>query len=193
MLLGQFRDPLLGRDALIGITAATVLIAISKTVAVLVRSKPAVSNAFLTGMRQGIGGVFSVITFSFVTAVGIYVFMFVLRVITRRDWIAAAVFVILNSLPIMFLLPEKAWLVGTVSLIANTIAMILLFRFGIVVLLAWNFAALLLASAPLTLHVSAWYGSSALFGAAALLAVTIYAFRVALAGRPLFNEALLET
>src|SRR6266849_4080910 len=193
LLLGQLRDPLLGRDVLVGITAATVLIAMSQTAQVLARAKPGVSIAFLTGMRQGIGGLFSVITFSFVTAVGIYVFMFVLRVITRRDWIAAGVFVILNTLPLIFLVQEKAWLVATVSVVANTIAMILLFRFGIVVLLAWNVAALLLASAPLTLHLSAWYGGSALFAAAALIAVTFYAFRVTLAGRPLFNDALLET
>ncbi len=193
LLLGQLRDPLLGRDVLIGITAATVLVAMSHTAAILARSQPAVGVSFLTGVRQGIGEAFRVITFSFVTAVSIYVLMFILRVITRRDWIAAAVFVIINSLPVFFLVQEKALLVGMVALIANTVAMFLLFRFGIVVLLAWNFAALLLGAAPLTLRLSAWYGGSALFAAGILVAVAFYAFRISLAGRPIFSEALLET
>ena len=165
----------------------------AKTAAVLAHSQPSVNTTFLTGIRQGIGGIITVVTFSFANSIGIYVMMFVLRVITRRDWIAAAVFVVLNSLPVIFLVPEKALLVGTVSLIANAIAMVLLFRFGIVVLLAWNFAALLLTATPMTLHLSAWYGANTLFSAGVLLAVAFYAFRMALAGRPLFSEALLET
>jgi len=192
LLLGQFRDPLVGRDVLIGLTAGSVLIALSQTAAAMAHSQPTINPTFLSGIRQAIGGVFTGLTVSFVTAVIIYVMIFVLRVITRRDWIAAAVFVIINSLPVMLIVPEKRFLVGTVAVVANSIAMFLLFRFGIVVLVAWNVAALLL-NAPLTLHLSAWYGTNAIFCAAVLLMITFWAFRISLAGRPLFSEALLET
>jgi len=193
LLLGQFRDSLVGRDVLIGITAATVLIALSQAAAVMAHAHAPARTPFLAGFRQGIGGVFGVLTSSFISSVGIYVLMFVLRVITRRDWIAAAVFVILDSLPVIFLVPDNRLLVATVSLIANSVAMILLFRFGIVVLLAWNFAALMLSAAPMTLHFAAWYAGNTLFCMGVLVAVALYAFRISLAGRPLFSEALLET
>ena len=193
LLLGQFRDPLVGRDVLIGITAATVLIALSQAAAVMAHAHAPARTAFLAGFRQGIGAVFGVLTSSFISAVGIYVLMFVLRMITRRDWIAAAVFVILNSLPVIFLVPDNRLLVAAVALIANSAAMILLFRFGIVVLLAWNFAALMLSNAPMTLHLSAWYADNTLFCMGVLVAAALYAFRISLGGRPLFSEALLET
>ncbi|HEY8183679.1 MAG TPA: serine/threonine-protein kinase [Thermoanaerobaculia bacterium] len=193
LLLGQTRDALVGRDILIGMTAGSVLSALSLTAQILARSQPAVNTSFLTSVRQGIGGVFSVLSLSLVTAVGLYVFMFVLRFLTRRDWIAGAVFILVNVIPIIVLVPEKKFLVGTVSLIANTIAVYLWFRFGIVVLMSWNLAALLLANTPMTLNLSAWYGANTLFSAAVILIVAFYAFRVSLAGRPLFSEALLET
>jgi protein kinase-like protein/zinc ribbon protein len=193
LLLGQTRDALVGRDVLIGMTAGSVLTALSLTAQILARSQPAVNTSFLTSVRQGIGGVFSILSVSLVTAVGLYVFMFVLRFLTRRDWIAGAVFILLNVIPIILLVPEKKFLVGTVALIANTIAVYLWFRFGIVVLMAWNLAALLLANTPMTLNLSAWYGANTLFSSAVLLILAFYAFRVSLAGRPLFSEALLET
>ena len=193
LLLGQFRDALVGRDVLIGLTAGSVLSALSQTALILARSQPSVNPAFLLSVRQGIGGVFSILAVSLVTAVGLYVFMFVLRFLTRRDWIAGTVFVLLNVLPLVALIPEKKLLVATVSLVANTIAVYLWFRYGIVVLLAWNLAALLIANTPMTLNLSAWYGANTLFSAALLLIVAFYAFRVSLAGRPVFSEALLET
>jgi hypothetical protein len=193
LLLGQTRDALVGRDVLIGLTAGSVLSALSQTAQILARSQPSVNPSFLTSVRQGIGGVFSILSVSLVTAVGLYVFMFVLRFLTRRDWIAGTVFVLLNTLPLVALIPEKKLLVATVSLVANTIAVYLWFRFGIVVLLAWNLAALLLANTPMTLNLSAWYGANTFFSAAVLLIAAFYAFRVSLAGRPLFSEALFDT
>jgi hypothetical protein len=193
LLLGQTRDALVGRDVLIGMTAGSMLTALSFTAQILARSQPTVNPSFLTSVRQGIGGVFSILSVSLVTAVGVYVFMFVLRFLTRRDWIAGTVFVLLNVAPIIALVPEKKFLVATVALIANTIAVYLWFRFGIVVLLAWNLAALLLINTPMTLNLSAWYGANTFFSAAVLLTVAFYAFRVSLAGRPLFSEALLDT
>ena len=193
LLLGQVRDALVGRDVLIGLTAGSALSALSIAVRILARAEPTANPAFLTSVRHGIGGVFSILTISLVNAVGLYVLMFALRLITRRDWIAGTVFVLLNVIPIIALVPEKRFLVATVALIANTIAVYLWLRFGIVVLLGWNLAALLLANTPMTLNLSAWYGANTLFSAAVLLLAAFYAFRVSLAGRPLFSEALLET
>jgi hypothetical protein len=193
LILGQLRDPLVGRDVLIGLTAGTGLFAIALTANVLAHAKPNVNVALLSGMRASVGGLLTVLVFSLVNAVGTYVLIFALRVITRRDWIAATVFVLINSLPVVLLVPEKKVLVLIVTLVANSAAMFVLFRFGIVVLVAWNVAALLLSNAPLTLHLSAWYAGSAIFCAAALVALTFYAFRVSVAGRPLFTEALLDT
>jgi protein kinase-like protein/zinc ribbon protein len=193
LILGQLRDPLVGRDVLIGLTAGTSLFAIALTANVLAHARPAVNISLLAGMRASFGGLLGVLVFSLVNAVGTYVLIFALRIITRRDWIAATVFVLINSLPVVLLVPERKVLVLIVTLVANSAAMFLLFRFGIVVLVAWNVAALLLSNAPLTLHLSAWYGGYAIFCAAALLALTFYAFRVSVAGRPLFPEALLDT
>ena len=193
LILGQLRDPLVGRDVLIGLTAGTVLLAAAISATVLAHGKPGINTSLLTGMRAAIGGLLGVIALSLVNAVGTYVLIFALRIITRRDWIAAAVFVLINSVPVALLVPEKRVLVLIVTLVANGVAMFLLFRFGIVVLVAWNIAALVLSSAPLTLHLGAWYSGTALFCAVALMALTIYAFRLSLAGRPLFTDALFET
>jgi len=45
---------------------------------------------------------------------------------------------------------------------------------------------------PLTTNFSNWYAGSTLFVLASVLALTVYAFHTAMAGRPLFKEGFLE-
>jgi hypothetical protein len=45
---------------------------------------------------------------------------------------------------------------------------------------------------PLTLDVSAWFAARALPVVAVVVALSLYGFRTALAGKPLFGRALLD-
>ena len=192
LLLGQFRDPVLGRDVLIGITAGTVVIAAASALLLLDRSDPpSINTTFLLGTRQSFGAVFGMVTTTLIAAMATYLLLFIFRVITRRDWAAVAILVVINAASAA-VISEGHWILAAVSIVANTLGLILLLRFGIVVLLAWNFAAPLIGTAPLTLHLSQWYGGTTLIVAAVVAAVTIWAFRASLAGRPLFSEALFD-
>ena len=60
-------------------------------------------------------------------------------------------------------------------------------------MLALFFVGLMWTSFPLTTDLSAWYSGSTVFAVAIVLSLTAYAFHTAVAGRPLFKAAFLES
>jgi hypothetical protein len=193
VLLGKFSDASVGRDVLIGITTGAVLAAFAAAAGALDHSDPPSIDAnFLLGARTSLGEVVNLASLTLLTAISIYIVLFVLRVITRRDWIAGLIFVAMSAVPTGLLFSESHILAGLGSAIVNLVALVLLQRFGLVVVVMWNFTILLLINAPLTLAIDRWYASGGILVAVVILALAFYAFRSTLGGKALLSEALLE-
>jgi serine/threonine-protein kinase len=200
VLGGKLRDPLVGGHLLIGV-ALGVGFAINLYLTYFVAqhygaSLPtAVGASPLTDASDMAGTLFLFLTRSVLFSLSLFFAFFLLRVLLRKDWLAAVVpvLVVLG----LFLLQNAQG--GSVALILVP-ALILLWgglmftfiRLGLWPLTALIFVYFMLINNRLTLDFSAWYAGSTMFALAVVLALTAYAFHTAVAGRRLFKEGFLD-
>jgi hypothetical protein len=113
---------------------------------------------------------------------------FLLRAVLRKEWLAAAVFVLFFAVP-SFL--DGSLISGAFFLVVAAAEIFVFLRFG---LLAWVFANYFghMLEFPLTTDFSAWYAGTSLFLLLVLAALAVYGFRIALAGRPMFSGMPLD-
>lgn len=191
VLGGKLRDPLAGGDVLIGVAFGLVWVLLIQTAGLIGQGLGWLPDSgglsVLAGIRylagSFLGNVAGGITFAFST----FFLMFLLRLILRKDWLAGvsfvAIFVLLRSLGAS----ESLGIVIPMMTMMYTIFVVLLLRYGIVPLIVGIFTADFLANAPVTLNFSAWYFASSLLALLAVLAVALYGFRCATAGKRLFE------
>jgi hypothetical protein len=82
-----------------------------------------------------------------------------------------------------------AWLFG---LFRAVLLLVALLRGGLLSLVVALFVMFSMLEVPLTLDISAWFAGRALPVVAVVVALSLYGFRTALAGKPLFGRALLD-
>jgi hypothetical protein len=198
VLAGQFRDPLVGRDVLIGAALGVGLVLWS----ILRRFvegwfgkfpprplMPSLDN--LLGSRDAIGNLLGYIPPSTGSVLAIFFLFFLLRLLLRKDWLAGGAFVFIFVATVAFtgdyLLVDAVF--GTVTFAS---LILILKRFGLLPLVAFFITDNILFDFVLTTRLSAWYAISTILGALFILALALYGFRVSLAGRPIFSDAALD-
>jgi len=205
LLAGRLRDPLVGRHVLLGLAFAS-LNNILWCPLILWAIKTGIFGPFpngeildpLRGGRYALGAIFSVpwIVLAW-TAIYLLVFM-LLRMVLRKQWLAAigycAIFGGLTGFNWTVLGQSGTSQVGAfaigmaVALVGSITAIFVLIRFGILALIAMGTFDQLMGAYPLTTDVSAPYFTSTLIAPIVLMAIGLYAFKVSLAGRPLFSD-----
>ena len=201
LLAGRFRDPLVGRDLLIGITASTVFGA-------------TMFGVWLFGMRQGLlpplieldtlgpmrggrfafGHLFVVLLEQIPAALGLLMLLLLLRIVFRRTWIAAVLFFLCHSVLLALQIgpfsggqPAGVALGALFGGLQAVFFIVLATRFGLVAMIgAFVFSELSLAY-RLPLSASSPYIGTTVFGWAVSLLLLGYAAWVSLAGRALFQ------
>jgi serine/threonine-protein kinase len=97
------RDPLVGRDLLIG-TAAGALVAVASFVQIACHGASGTPNipsfGALTGVLQAVYLIAQSVFNSLFTSILFFFFLFVLRVVLRKQWLAAIAFVLLTTPPL---------------------------------------------------------------------------------------------
>jgi serine/threonine-protein kinase len=203
LLLGRFRDPLVGRDVLIGVLAgvaysALVLLRVVAPASLgLTPPTPVVVDPALSVTL--LGGRFA---FRFVLgpaqgnallgAMATVLLLFVLYVLLRRRWAAAGVAVLLG-LGSLAAAPRESFAVLLVlQLLSSAGAVFLLLRFGALALIVTLFVFELTRFVPLTFDSSVPYVLTSYLIAGAILALAAYGFHTALAGRPILGAGFLR-
>jgi serine/threonine protein kinase len=197
ILSGQFRDPVVGRDILIGalLGVGGTLVHRMNEVAearFALPSRPAaLSLSTLLGARFAASNALWELVFSVFWSLVFFFLLFLLRMVLRNEWLAAAaaaaVFVVL------FAAQSETPLIDAGFLIVVFGSMVVvLTRFGLVALTIWFYAFAMLNDYALTRHLSSWYAPSGIFAIAVVAALAIYGFRTTLEGRPVF-KGLLDT
>jgi hypothetical protein len=179
LLVGRFRDPLVGADLLVGIVLG---------VAGLCVVRPLVSpfvSALAPRLMPNLSASLSLWCWLLLAAVGVALSdVFLIRVmlpVVRRQWLTAPLFVGLISLVIA--LPG-----ATVSAACFAfLVWVTLTRFGVLSLAAFQYVFNVGAIFPITTNGSAWYAQDALLIVASILAFAVYAFRTTVARRPLWR------
>ena len=197
VLTGRFQDPLVGRDALAGIvggTASVLVLSVSNSLANWIDLKgmtPAPpSTRYLLGVPALLGHLFETFKDGTVRGLAITTVMVVAIVVLRRRWLAAAVATVL--LVALSLSGENYAVELPAGLLIAAITIAVVARFGVLALCFAYFANLVLMQAPLTLDFSRWHAGRGLFLAGVVVALAVWAFRVALGGKPAIAAARLE-
>ncbi len=197
LFAGGFRDPLVGRDLLVGSVLGIsfgILEYLNHHVASWVGATPEAPMLMtldsLLSARASLAAVSATPIWSLFWSVGALFILFLLRVLLRRQWIAAVVFVLMMSA--IFGLSSDSPFTWINNLLEWGIMYFVLVRFGLLALIGTFLAYFLLIMFPITPQLSAWYAGTGIAGAILILAFAAYAFHTSLGGRPMFQTKLLE-
>jgi len=195
LLLGRWRDPLVGRDVLfVLILGSFWVIVIQIFIEYLIRigDAPHIGNTdFLLDMRRILGAGLTLVPSDIQATLLWFFLIFLFRQVLRNEWLAAAAFVILFSVE-QGLREEDFAVAIVVFFIIYSLAAIALVRFGLVSLAAALFFTDFLLNAPMTANFSHWFIGSTIFVYATAAGLSLFAFYTALAGQKLWKEDLFE-
>lgn len=200
LLGGKLRDPLVGRDLLIGVVYGIGLLIFQGSdnflLPLLGKLPPipgSVSTESLLGVRHALAQILLYVLGQTIDSLGIFFMLFVLQRILRSTWLAAIVVAIAGTLlSLGNNSSEYQWFSAAALVVLYISFLIVLKRFGLLVLVVGLVVAQVLQAFPATIHLSRWYATPSLAGLAAIAALTIYGFRTALAGQRVFSLELLD-
>lgn len=194
LLAGDWRDPLVGRDVLIGTVfgighCALIYVGklaerfFNKDFAIL----PLDVNESLSGWRYAFAQLLGGSSLGIFAGVGLICLLGILFLVFRRRLYAALViFVIITTIAILFFAHSLVYL--PVTLTVTVMWTLLISRFGLVANVIKVIVFTWLQSTLFTLSVSAWYASSMLLTVFLILLLLSYGFKVSLANRPLLGS-----
>lgn len=192
---GRWRNPLVGRDVLFGICLGVFWCSLFVIDTLMLGKLGAPPPTGTTDYFLSARGTATAVLYEGANSISftlIFFFLiFLLRVILRRQWLAAAGYTLIFT-ALKMLGSDHPWIELPLLIIIYAVAAIVVVRFGLVALAAGIFTADLIGDAPLTGDFSAWYAGATLFPLLFVTALAVWAFYTALAGRPLLREELFE-
>jgi len=194
-LSGEWRDPLVGRDILYGITLGAAWVVVyygGYLFDIREGARPLLPQTdLLEGARSAVG---LWLGNAVGAIVGVLMFFFVLvffRVLVRNRWLAAGLFVLMFATP-KILASDHVLIDAPVWIIIYLIAAVAVVRFGLVVLALAVFTANIMLNMPYTLDFSQWYAPESIGVALSIIAMAAWGFYNALAGQRLLKDELFD-
>jgi len=189
LLNGRLRDPLVGRDVLLGIVAGSAMSAIFLGVGALSHSSAAspVDGYFGQGIMPSIGHCFLLLFAASFYALFYFALLSVMTGLLRRPRLGLIVLAL-----VMLLLNAQPTAVDfTLTVLFVLVFLTVLVRIGLVAAAAFFFILLTLGTSP-PLVLDQWYAGRALIALLVPLALLVYGFYVSLGGQPAFGGALKD-
>jgi cbb3-type cytochrome oxidase subunit 3/predicted Ser/Thr protein kinase len=192
---GRVRDPLVGRDVLWGVMLGVlwgVVISVNWLMLKREGATPQLfDTAFLMGGRQAVGFWLANIVDSISATLQFFLLLFLLKVVLRNIWLAAAVFVAIftatHTLP-----SDHPQIVVWTWIVVFAIAAFAITRFGLITLAVAIFTADVVLNVPFTLDFSRWYATTAMAVLLSFLAIAAWGFHTSLGGQKLFKNDLFD-
>jgi serine/threonine-protein kinase len=200
ILEGGFRDPLVGRDLLVGCAAGalTALVGRLESIAPQVLGGPPVLPDWSHWTLETLRGPVP----AFVSIVGIHTeqlleiifpmtLLLTFRLLLRRTTLTV---VAVSLLATVLYYPTSGSIPAYIVAIALILPLswLILFRFGLLAFAAMFFMARLMEEMPLTMRPAGWYLGATLLALAFIVAPALWGFWTSQAGRPLFRDEILE-
>ena len=201
LMAGNWRDPLVGRDILIGTLlglGSHVILFIGSELVTRQFGSPA--DVFTEGLLTtqlsagGIGSTFFGWQFfmSLLHAMGYILLLLLLSLPLRRDWLATVALWLLFMLPSLLSI-NSASLVGLfLTGIGWTAIVFVVARLGLLAMSSVQFFYFMGSFYPYTTEFSVWYAGGTIFALLVCAAFAIYGFHTSVAGQPVFRGRLLE-
>jgi serine/threonine-protein kinase len=203
LLAGDWRDPLVGRDILIGAAiglGGLVIANLRHFIPVWLGEPPvepfSMSNpggAVLLGIRGFPVLFFSQLSASVVQAFMISFLLLFFTLLLRRKWLGTlSVWLMLLAFSaIGDIAAGNPFSVLITPLLFSTVLTLTASRFGVLAVMSTIVAYHVMVFYPITAELSAWYATDFVLCAIFLLALAIYGFHTSLAGQPVFQGKLL--
>jgi hypothetical protein len=202
LLDGRLRDPMVGRDLLIGLAfgAGVMLVYragwLSATWAGVPPPPPLTGTSpfalQMPGPPTPLSVLLSVLSVPIIIPVLYLLLAFVFFLVLRREWLAWGalwlLFVALFAGPLLGSSPTGNALTLFWYGLRVGLAVFVLARYGLLAFAGQLFGSELLALAPLTADLSAWYAWQGVVLALAVIGLAVYAFFTATRGQRLFRE-----
>jgi hypothetical protein len=194
LLDGRWRDPLVGRDLLVGTLAGATSsfllklniyaqLQFSESAPPLMPTDPLA----LAGTKELLGTALNGFTFAIFTAMYFLLLLLLLRVLLRTE--RRAVFgcaVVLVT--IITLLREGTPAITAIPVTLHVVLILtMLVRFGFLAYIAQGLTIAVVGSFPLTMNADAWYFDHGLFAVAWIAAIALYGFYTSQGGRWALN------
>jgi serine/threonine protein kinase len=197
VLGGRLHDPVVGGHMLVGIFFGVFsALATDITAFVNIHSSGVPSQTIRLGTLLGVTPVASawvgMLPGSILNTLGIFFLLFVFRLIFRKEWLTAVIFVLFFAALGSLAHTDIALITLPVRLLQLSLMLFVMLRCGLFAYVVGASVAAVLVLFPITADFSAWYAGSAIFTLLCIVALTGYAFYTALGGRTLFKAGFLE-
>jgi serine/threonine-protein kinase len=193
LLSGQFRDPLVGRDILFGVMLGVVWILLFQLRAIPMMHLGAApglyQTEYLMGGREALGAWLMQIPASILGTLQFFFLLLGLKVVLRKEWLAAIAFVALFALP-QGLSSSYAAVEVPAWILIYAIAVLIVYRFGLIPLACAIFTINMLANVPFTADFSAWYMTTSVLALLSVVALAGWGFYQSLGGEPLWTPEI---
>jgi hypothetical protein len=201
LMSGQVRDPLIGRDILIGVAAGTIaalLTASRELVPDLAGWKlasPGLPQAsILLGTRYEAVAALETLRRAFYSGFEVVCVVVFIKILVRRTWLVMLLGMIL-IFPIAMngvSLGEHPALEVAIGVTGISLILGVLLRYGLLAIIVTFYTFMVVEALPLTTDLSRPYASSSVLVMIAIMAVAAYGFYASRGDEPLFGRALLD-
>lgn len=199
LLAGGFRDPLVGRDILIGAVLGLGCVLCNFYLANVVPSLFGYPQGIpwmdfpatqLLGIRSFVFGISQQIFGALLQSFMLLFFLLLLYIILRRERLAAVVLSLFMAVTLSLTHETAAGV--PFAIISVLLMMLALYRYGLLALISTIFFVHLTIFFPITSDLSAWYAADFVLASIVGLALVGFAFYTSLAGQPLFRGSILS-
>jgi len=190
LLAGSFRDPVVGRDILLGVALGVVWILVFQIRFIFMMHMGAApglgSVEALMGGRVALGGWLQQWPQSIQSTLLFFLLLLGLKALLRNQWLGAAVFVAIFAVP-RGLASTYPSVELPALILVFAIAVLIVIRFGLVPLAVAIFTVDMLANVPFSADVSSWYMTTSVLALLSVVAIAGWGFFHSLGGQPLFK------
>lgn len=190
ILSGSFRDPVVGRDILLGIGLGVVWILVFSLRFMFMMhlgEAPGLgSTDVLMGGRVALAGWLRQWPQAIESALFFFLLLLGLRAILRNQWLAAAAFVAVYAVP-RGLASSHPYVEFPAWILVFGIAVLIVIRFGLVPLVLAIFTVDMLANVPFSADISSWYMTVSILALLSVIAIAAWGFYHSLGGQPLWK------
>jgi len=195
VLAGKLRDPIVGRDLLLGAAMGASWNLVGLILVSIARTRGAhpelVHTALLQGIRETLGSFALHIPGSVRSTLMLILLLFGLRVLFKREWLAGVIFVLLFTLSNV--LQSRQMIVEAIAgLVIYGMIAFVAFRLGVIALAVSVMVIGVLDSIPATANASTWYFGNALFMYLSVIAIAVAGFWTAIRGQAIWKGDFLE-
>jgi len=197
LLAGGYRDPLVGRDILIGAVFGVMLILLGLLTSIGLRwigRPPALTlnpGSTVIGSHQFVAKFLSQLSAGiFLAFFSLFILLLLMMVLRRERLAFGMLWLLLGTVNV--LIGQVHVLMIPFAALSAFLAVFVLYRFGLLAAVSALFFAHLWVFYPMTTELTAWYATDFLIALTICVALAVFGFYTSLAGQPLFSGKLLQ-